>query len=139
MHAIEEPFAKEGEKLCRLHLLFRDRSYAGERLIGELAPELVPMLASLQQPANFVPLTNAVLKEVARRGVNAEKLNSVLQKMGSEIPLASKGFVEWAKQQSIDVRIISDCNTHFIGQMLEGELIIPVKLFHDLETRPQSN
>lgn len=33
---------------------------AGERLVGELAPELAPQLASLQMPANFVPLTNAV-------------------------------------------------------------------------------
>ena len=33
---------------------------AGERLVGELAPELAPQLASLQMPNNFVPLTNAV-------------------------------------------------------------------------------
>lgn len=35
--------------------------------MGELAPELLPMLASVQMPANFVPLTNAVLAEMARR------------------------------------------------------------------------
>ena len=39
---------------------------AGERLVGELAPELAPMLASLQMPANFVPLTNAVRASVQR-------------------------------------------------------------------------
>lgn len=38
--------------------------YAGERLVGELAPELAPMLAALEMPANFVPTTNAVLAEM---------------------------------------------------------------------------
>ncbi len=42
------------------------RGREGERLVGELAPELAPMLASLQMPANFVPMTNAVLAEMVR-------------------------------------------------------------------------
>jgi len=40
---------------------------AGERLVGELAPELAPMLAALEMPANFVPTTNAVLAEMQVR------------------------------------------------------------------------
>ena len=32
--------------------------------MGELAPELAPMLAALSMPANFVPTTNAVLAEM---------------------------------------------------------------------------
>ena len=47
---------------------------AGERLVEELAPELVPMLASLQMPANFVPMTNTVLAEMARRGITRDKV-----------------------------------------------------------------
>ena len=43
---------------------------AGERLVEELAPELVPMLTAQEMPANFVPVTNAVLSEMARRGVS---------------------------------------------------------------------
>ena len=46
----------------------------GERLVGELAPELAPMLASLQMPANFVPMTNAVLQEMARKGITRDKV-----------------------------------------------------------------
>ena len=88
--------------------------------MGELAPELVPMLASLQQPANFVPLTNAVLAEMARRGVSEKVLVSALQKMGAEIPQPSIRMLQWAAQQSVDVRLISDCNSLFIRQMLTG-------------------
>lgn len=97
--------------------------YTGERLVGDLAPELVPMLASLQQPANFVPLTNAVLAEMARRGISERSLVSTLQKMGAEIPQPSIQMLQWAAQQSIDVRIISDCNSVFIRQMLTGTAI----------------
>ena len=88
--------------------------------MGELAPELVPMLASLQQPANFVPLTNAVLSEMARRGVSEKTLVAALQKMGAEVPQASIQMLQWAAQQSVDVRLISDCNSLFIRQMLTG-------------------
>jgi 2,3-diketo-5-methylthio-1-phosphopentane phosphatase len=93
---------------------------AGERLVGELAPELVPMLAALQQPANFVPLTNAVLSEMARRGISEEVLNVALQKMGKEIPSSSLKLLQWAAQHGVDFRLISDCNTLFISQILTG-------------------
>lgn len=32
----------------------------GERVVEELAPELLPMLKTLEMPANFVPATNEV-------------------------------------------------------------------------------
>lgn len=99
---------------------------AAERLVGELAPELVPMLASLQQPANFVPLTNAVLRELAMRGIGIEKVDQVLQQMALELPSASKAFLEWAAGQNVDVRIISDCNSHFIGKILQGPPCLPL-------------
>ena len=91
--------------------------------MGELAPELVPMLASLQQPANFVPLTNAVMAEMARRGVTEKKLVAALQRMGAEIPQPSVQMLQWAAQQSVDVQVISDCNSLFIRQMLTGTLL----------------
>ena len=48
----------------------------------ELAPELAPMLASLAMPANFVPMTNAVLGEMARRGVSRDRILATLRAMG---------------------------------------------------------
>lgn len=62
---------------------------AGERLVGEIAPELAPMLASLEMPANFVPVTNAVLGEMQRRGVSRDAILTELRRMGTEIPPAS--------------------------------------------------
>ena len=52
----------------------------------ELAPELAPMLASLEMPANFVPVTNAVLAEMARRGIGRQQILNSLRKMGTELP-----------------------------------------------------
>jgi hypothetical protein len=62
------------------------RPPAGERLVGELAPELAPMLAALEMPANFVPTTNAVLAEMQRRGISRDTILSELRRMGAEIP-----------------------------------------------------
>lgn len=52
----------------------------------ELAPELTPMLASQEMPANFVPVTNAVLAEMARRGIGRQQILTALRKMGTELP-----------------------------------------------------
>ena len=52
----------------------------------ELAPELLPMLVSLSMPANFVPVTNAVLKEMARRGITREDILSTLHRLARELP-----------------------------------------------------
>lgn len=57
--------------------------------MGELAPELGPMLASLEMPANFVPVTNAVLGEMQRRGISRDAILTELRRMGTEIPQAS--------------------------------------------------
>ena len=88
--------------------------------MGELAPELAPMLATLQQPANFVPLTNAVLAEMARRGISRDKILTALRAIGSELPAASVQMLQWAFRRGVDVRIISDCNTVFINHILTG-------------------
>ena len=94
---------------------------SGERLVEELAPELVPMLTALEMPANFVPVTNAVLSEMARRGVSRDKILATLRAMGAELPLGTLRLLQWAQRTGIDVRVLSDCNTLFIGHILTGD------------------
>jgi hypothetical protein len=93
---------------------------AGERLVSELAPELLPWLHGLQQPANFVPVTNEVLQEMARRGISRDKLLMQLQLLGCEMPPASIRMLQWAAQQRLPVRVLSDCNQVFINHILSG-------------------
>ncbi len=62
---------------------------AGERLCDELAPELTSLLSQIEMPANFVPVTNTVLSEMQRRGVSRDDIQTVLRKMGQEVPPAS--------------------------------------------------
>jgi hypothetical protein len=88
--------------------------------VEELAPELAPMLAQLAMPANFVPLTNAVLGEMARRGVSRDRMLATLRAMGAELPAGSGRLLQWAARAGIDVRILSDCNTLFISHILTG-------------------
>ena len=62
---------------------------AGERLSTELAPELTSLLSQLDSPAgvaNYVPATNAVLSEMARRGVTRDALLRTLARMGADMP-----------------------------------------------------
>lgn len=92
----------------------------GERLVGELAPELAPMLAALQMPANFVPVTNDVLKEMMRRGITRAQLLATLQIMGGEVPEAVTQLLRWAKARGLDVKVLSDCNSVFIDSILAG-------------------
>jgi len=54
------------------------------------------------------------------RGISEEVLNVALQKMGKEIPSSSLKLLQWAAQHGVDFRLISDCNTLFISQILTG-------------------
>lgn len=92
----------------------------GERVVGELAPELVPQLAALETPANFVPLTNDVLGEMQRRGVSRDKLLTTLQLLGGELPGGTVRMLQWAKKRRVDVKVLSDCNSVFILHVLAG-------------------
>ena len=78
------------------------------------------MLAALEMPANFVPTTNAVLGEMQRRGISRDAILAELRRMGTEIPQASIELLQWAMAAGHDVRILSDCNSVFITQMLAG-------------------
>lgn len=60
----------------------------------ELAPELVPMLQSLEMPANFVPVTNAVLAEMARRGIGRQHILTALRRMGAHLPRESVQIIQ---------------------------------------------
>ena len=89
--------------------------------MGDLAPELLPQLTAIEMPANFVPATNAVLCEMARRGLGREQLLGALRTMGAEMPPASVELLRWAARVGMDVRVLSDCNSVFIGHILTGE------------------
>ena len=65
-----EPGCCSGARVAVKERWRRLAFHAGERLVEKLAPELAPMLTALEMPANFVPVTNAVLSEMARRGVS---------------------------------------------------------------------
>ncbi len=73
---------------------WKKQIHAGERLVEELAPELTPMLASLEMPANFVPVTNAVFAEMARRGIGRQQILTALRKMGTELPQDSVDMMQ---------------------------------------------
>ncbi len=73
--------------------------------MGALAPELAPMLAAMEMPANFVPTTNSVLAEMQRRGIGRDTVLGELRAMGSEIPTASIALMQAPTLQPLD----SDC------------------------------
>ena len=60
-----EQHASQNAPYILCHSLDCVHATKGERLVEELAPELTPMLASLEMPANIVPVTNAVFAEMA--------------------------------------------------------------------------
>ncbi len=93
---------------------------AGERVVSELAPELLPWLQGMESPANFIPVTNEILAEVARRGVSRDRLLMQLHQLGSELPTPMVQLLQWAKQQQLPVKIMSDCNSVFINHILNG-------------------
>uniref|UniRef100_A0A7S1X6P0 Protein-serine/threonine phosphatase n=1 Tax=Tetraselmis chuii TaxID=63592 RepID=A0A7S1X6P0_9CHLO len=99
---------------------------AGESIIGELAPELLPLLDGLEMPASFVDVTNEILSEMQRRGISRDAVVSALRDLGDYlIPDESRRAIRMAARRGADVRILSDCNTVFISHMLTGAKIRP--------------
>lgn len=96
---------------------------AGERLFETLAPELLPMLRTLEMPANFIPVTNDLLSELQRRGISRDRLLQALRDQAQEIPAAVPRMLRLAARAGADVKILSDCNTVFISQILTGAKI----------------
>jgi Putative Phosphatase len=67
-----------------------------------------------------VPATNEVLSEMARRGVSRDKLLPSLQLLGAEVPGPVVRMLTWAVAQHLPVKVLSDCNSVFIGHILAG-------------------
>jgi hypothetical protein len=101
-------------------LLPPPHSSTGERVVEELVPELLPQLVSLQMPANFVPTTNDILREMQRRGVSRDRLLTTLHALGAEVPSPVLRLLQGAKKRRLDVKILSDCNSVFISHILTG-------------------
>jgi hypothetical protein len=93
---------------------------ATERLFETLAPELVPMLRMLEMPANYVPTINSLLAELQRRGVSRDKLLQALRDQAQELPAAVPRMLRHIAKCGADAKILSDCNTVFISQVLTG-------------------
>ncbi|KAG2422865.1 hypothetical protein HXX76_015697 [Chlamydomonas incerta] len=93
---------------------------AGEAVVEQLAPELLPMLIGLDPRQSFIPITNTILSEIQRRGVSRDQLLTTLQQLGAEIPLATTEMLRMMHGAGIDVRILSDANSVFINHMLAG-------------------
>lgn len=91
---------------------------SAERLCDEVAPELTSLLSQIESPANFIPVTNTVLAEMHRRGVSRDRIVAALHGIAGELPDGTVQLLQWAKQQRIDVRILSDANTVFISHIL---------------------
>ncbi|MEW5298482.1 MAG: hypothetical protein WDW36_001600 [Sanguina aurantia] len=91
---------------------------AGERVVEQLAPELLPMLVGLETPSNAIPITNSLLSEVQRRGVSRDALLTTLQRLGSELPLATVELLRVAHHAQVHVKVLSDCNSVFISHIL---------------------
>lgn len=108
---------------------------AGERLMEALAPELLPMLvgiegppipgmAGLKAPGAFVPITNTLLAECARRGVSRDALVAALQQLGASADFVPQSSVEMLRDlsavSSVEVKLLSDANSVFISHILSG-------------------
>uniref|UniRef100_A0A7S3VQV7 FCP1 homology domain-containing protein n=1 Tax=Dunaliella tertiolecta TaxID=3047 RepID=A0A7S3VQV7_DUNTE len=109
---------------------------AGERVIEELAPELLPMLVGIEGPANFIPITNQLLEELHRRGVSRDDLLLCLKRLGSEVPAPSVALMHTLRQHKVESRILSDCNSVFISHILAGA--DAPDCFKDVLTNPAS-
>ncbi|GFR46786.1 hypothetical protein Agub_g8417 [Astrephomene gubernaculifera] len=93
---------------------------AGEAVVEQLAPELLPMLMGLAANQSYIPITNTILSEMQRRGVSRDLLLTTLQQLGAEMPLGSLELLRMMSGAGVEVRILSDCNSVFISHILAG-------------------
>ena len=93
----------------------------GEEVVGAVAPELAPQLGTLQMPACFLPLTNAVMAEAARRGVTAGDVVSAARRAGAAgLPGGGADALRAAAAAGASVHVLSDANMVVISAALAG-------------------
>ncbi len=122
---------------------------AGERLVEQLAPELLPMMVRaadddgddgvLADPAAAcasLPLTNSLLSEVQRRGVSRDELLAALRSIGAgEVPAGAGALLRALRQAGVDVRVVSGgSNSVFVSHVLAGAKLSA--LVQDVVTNP---
>ena len=111
---------------------------AGERVMEQLAPELLPMLVGLDASTSSLPITNTLLAELQRRGVSRDTLLSSLHALGaSEVPAATLELLRFARQHgSASVRLLADANSVFLSHILAGAKA--TALVDDITANPAS-
>jgi carboxy-terminal domain RNA polymerase II polypeptide A small phosphatase len=90
-----------------------------ERVTEQLAIELVPFLAHFQAPGDFVPIMNSLLRELGMRGVSHAALLQALAGLGVEVPSQTVDMLHAAHKVGAAIRILSNCNSLFIENVLE--------------------
>lgn len=93
-----------------------------EKIIGMMAPDILPMWTSIHQPQNFVPMTNAVFGAMQRRGISEETILAAIRKIATHnFPPGSVATLRHAKAlPNTRLVILSDCNDLVIRTMLEA-------------------
>jgi len=91
---------------------------AAERLCDDLCPELTSLLSAADELACYVPMTNAVLSEMTRRGVSRDAIVRSLAKQGTDVPEGARKLLRLAQSNRVDCYVLSDANETFIGHVL---------------------
>lgn len=94
-----------------------------ERITEQLAPELLPMLVTTDNPkeastANKVQIMNSVLEEMRQRGVLLPQLCEALKRLGQQIPQRMQDVLRHARKHAV-LRMMSNSNDFFISNVLE--------------------
>eukprot|EP00798_Chlamydomonas_sp_ICE-L_P022504 gene22504-29630_t len=93
---------------------------SGERVVEELAPELLPALIGTSD-SDLLPVMNNLLGELQRRGVSRDQLLSTLQGIGASGLLSGAlDVLKLAAAKHVDVKVLSRCNSVFIHHVLAG-------------------
>ena len=93
-----------------------------ERITEHLAIELKPFLQNFEAPADFVPVMNSVLREMEMRGVAIGALLDALRALGRGFCPELAAALRATAARGVANRVLSNCNTLFIGCVVEVRL-----------------
>lgn len=99
-----------------------------ERVTEEVAIELKPFLQNFEAPADFVPVMNAVLREMQMRGVQLDKIFSALRALGREFSESVSAALTAARDHGVACRVLSNCNQLFVREVLEVRSVLCICL-----------